>query len=46
MERRSKGGKERNIKGTQKNSKSWQANVLHNPGGGDGIPLNKTTGQL
>lgn len=44
VERRSKGGKERNIKGTQKNSKSWQANVLHNPGGGDGIPLNKTTG--
>lgn len=35
VERRTKGGKERNPKGYQKNSKSLQSNNMHNPGYGD-----------
>ncbi|KAF3437762.1 hypothetical protein FNV43_RR20518 [Rhamnella rubrinervis] len=35
LERRTKGGKERNPKGYQKNSKSLQSNNMHNPGYGD-----------
>lgn len=43
VERRSKGGKDRNAKGLYKNSK-LQTNNSHNPGCGDGIDLNKTSG--
>ncbi|KAI5683721.1 hypothetical protein M9H77_04949 [Catharanthus roseus] len=43
VERRSKGGKERNSKGLQKNSKSLQTNNSHNPGTGDGA-INKISG--
>lgn len=43
VERRSKGGKDRNPKGLHKNSK-LQANNSHNLGCGDGIDLNKTSG--
>lgn len=45
VERRSKGGKERNSKGLQKNSKSLQTNNSHNPGTGDGA-INKISGQI
>lgn len=44
VERRSKGGKERNLKGLQKNSKSLQTNNFHNSGMGDGT-INKISGQ-
>ncbi|XP_059644734.1 microtubule-associated protein RP/EB family member 1A-like [Cornus florida] len=44
VERRSKSGKERNPRGSYKNSKSLQANNSHNPGSGDGMGVNKTSG--
>ncbi|CAL9031247.1 PREDICTED: microtubule-associated protein RP/EB family member 1A [Prunus mume] len=44
VERRCKGGKDRYPKGSQKSSKSLQANNLHNPGSGDTVGLNKTSG--
>ncbi|KAM0972985.1 hypothetical protein ACFX13_016634 [Malus domestica] len=44
VERRSKGGKDRHPKGAQKISKSLQSSNLHNPGSGDAIGLNKTSG--
>ncbi|KAA8542415.1 hypothetical protein F0562_023449 [Nyssa sinensis] len=46
VERRSKGGRERNHKGFQKNSKSLQANNLHYPGSGDGTGLNRSSGTM
>ncbi|GMP33494.1 hypothetical protein CsSME_00006790 [Camellia sinensis var. sinensis] len=45
VERRSKGGKERYPKGSYKNSKSLQANNLHNSGSGCGIGLGETFGK-
>ncbi|EXB49969.1 Microtubule-associated protein RP/EB family member 3 [Morus notabilis] len=39
VERRGKGGKERNFKGSQKNSKSLQTNNTHNAGSGDAAGL-------
>lgn len=44
VERRGKGGKERNLKGPQKSSKSLQTNNCHNSGMGDGA-INKISGQ-
>ncbi|XP_009369316.2 microtubule-associated protein RP/EB family member 1A [Pyrus x bretschneideri] len=44
VERRCKGGKDRHPKGAQKISKSLQASNLHNPGTGDTVGLNKTSG--
>uniref|UniRef100_A0A5B6YLD4 Protein ATEB1 homolog 2 n=1 Tax=Davidia involucrata TaxID=16924 RepID=A0A5B6YLD4_DAVIN len=44
VERRSKGGRERDLKGSHKNSKSLQTNNSHNPGSGDGMGHNKTSG--
>ncbi|BFG32746.1 microtubule-associated protein RP/EB family member 1A [Prunus yedoensis var. nudiflora] len=44
VERRCKGGKDRYPKGSQKPPKSLQANNLHNPGSGDTVGLNKTSG--
>ncbi|KAF8390225.1 hypothetical protein HHK36_024750 [Tetracentron sinense] len=44
VERRCKGGKERNPKGSHKHSKSLQANNLPNLGPGNGTGLNKTSG--
>ncbi|KAM2033607.1 hypothetical protein ACFX1T_015465 [Malus domestica] len=44
VERRSKGGKDRHPKGAQKISKSLQSSNLHNPGSGDTVGLNKTSG--
>lgn len=37
LERRSKVGRERNVKGSQRNAKSLQTNNCHNPGLGEGI---------
>ncbi|KAF5957632.1 hypothetical protein HYC85_004857 [Camellia sinensis] len=45
VERRSKGGKERYPKGSYKNSKSLQANNLHNSGSGCGIGLGTKQGK-
>ncbi|KAI8019398.1 Microtubule-associated protein RP/EB family member 1A [Camellia lanceoleosa] len=45
VERRSKGGKERYPKGSYKNSKSLQANNLHNSGSGSGIGLGTKQGK-
>ncbi|KAL2492919.1 Microtubule-associated protein RP/EB family member 1B [Abeliophyllum distichum] len=44
VERRCKGGKERNIKGSQKISKSLQTNNSFSSGPGDGIGNNKISG--
>lgn len=44
VERRSKVGKDRNFKGSNKNSKSLQANNLHHQGSVDGMGVNKTSG--
>ncbi|CAI9753870.1 unnamed protein product [Fraxinus pennsylvanica] len=44
VERRCKGGKERNIKGSQKISKSLQTNSSFNSGSGDGLGNNKISG--
>ncbi|KAB2633502.1 microtubule-associated protein RP/EB family member 1A [Pyrus ussuriensis x Pyrus communis] len=44
VERRCKGGKDRHPRGAQKISKSLQASNLHNPGTGDTVGLNKTSG--
>ncbi|KAA8540949.1 hypothetical protein F0562_024913 [Nyssa sinensis] len=45
VERRSsKGGRERNLKGSHKNSKSLQTNNSHNPGSGDGMSYNRISG--
>ncbi|KAL2935107.1 Microtubule-associated protein RP/EB family member 1B [Bienertia sinuspersici] len=44
VERRCKGGKDRTLKITQKNSKCMQANNLQNPGSGDRDGPRKTTG--
>ncbi|XP_011009581.1 PREDICTED: microtubule-associated protein RP/EB family member 1A-like [Populus euphratica] len=41
VERRSKGGKDRNSKGSQKTTKSLQANNMHNSASGDPVDLNK-----
>ncbi|KAJ6977346.1 hypothetical protein NC653_029297 [Populus alba x Populus x berolinensis] len=41
VERRSKGGKDRNSKGSQKTTKSLQANNMHNSASGDTVDLNK-----
>ncbi|KAG8379165.1 hypothetical protein BUALT_Bualt07G0059800 [Buddleja alternifolia] len=41
VERRTKGGKERNVKGSQKSSKSLQTNNSLNSGSGDGMGNNK-----
>ncbi|XP_060670746.1 microtubule-associated protein RP/EB family member 1A isoform X2 [Ziziphus jujuba] len=46
VERRSKGGKERNPKGSQKNSKSLQSNNMHNPGYGDTVGLKTTARKI
>jgi hypothetical protein len=46
IERRGKGLKDRNTKGSQKNPKSLQTNNMHNPGSGDTVGLNKASGQL
>ncbi|XP_062116486.1 microtubule-associated protein RP/EB family member 1B isoform X1 [Humulus lupulus] len=43
VERRVKGGKERNTKGSQKNSKSLQTNNIHNSSSGDAAGL-RTSG--
>ncbi|KAB2089676.1 hypothetical protein ERO13_A03G065600v2 [Gossypium hirsutum] len=43
VERRLKGGKERNSKGSLKSSKSLQANNLHNLASGDAAGINKNT---
>nr|KJB19329.1 hypothetical protein B456_003G095700 [Gossypium raimondii] len=43
VERRLKGGKERNLKGSLKSSKSLQANNLHNLASGDAAGINKNT---
>ncbi|XP_022737060.1 microtubule-associated protein RP/EB family member 1A-like isoform X2 [Durio zibethinus] len=43
VERRLKGGKERNLKGSHKSSKSLQANNLHNSASGDTAAINKNT---
>ncbi|KAL2244250.1 microtubule-associated protein RP/EB family member 1B [Sesamum indicum] len=44
MERRTKGGKEKNLKGSQKNFKSLQTNNSLNPGSCDGTGSNKISG--
>lgn len=44
IERRSKGVKDRNPKGSQKNPRSLQANNMHNTGAGDTVGVNKATG--
>ncbi|KAL9372571.1 hypothetical protein Peur_034815 [Populus x canadensis] len=44
VERRSKGGKDRNSKSSQKTTKSLQANNMHNSGSGDTVDLNKMSG--
>lgn len=46
VERRVKGGKERNSKGSHKSSKSLQANNLHNSASGDIAGINKNSGLL
>ncbi|XWS37460.1 hypothetical protein CRYUN_Cryun19dG0044800 [Craigia yunnanensis] len=43
VERRLKGGKERNLKGSNKSSKSLQANNLHNSASGDTTGINKNS---
>ncbi|XVF09099.1 hypothetical protein REPUB_Repub07fG0062000 [Reevesia pubescens] len=43
VERRLKGGKERNPKGSHKSSKSLQANNLHNSASGDTAGINKNS---
>ncbi|XP_021287182.1 microtubule-associated protein RP/EB family member 1A [Herrania umbratica] len=43
VERRVKGGKERNSKGSHKSSKSLQANNLHNSASGDITSINKNS---
>ncbi|OMO79109.1 hypothetical protein COLO4_24545 [Corchorus olitorius] len=43
VERRLKGGKERNLKGSHKSSKSLQANNLHNSASGDTAAVNKNS---
>ncbi|KAL0342619.1 UNVERIFIED_CONTAM: Microtubule-associated protein RP/EB family member 1A [Sesamum calycinum] len=44
VERRTKGGKEKNVKGSQKNFKSLQTNNSLNPGSCDGTGSNKISG--
>ncbi|KAJ6888536.1 microtubule-associated protein RP/EB family member 1A [Populus alba x Populus x berolinensis] len=44
VERRSKGGKDRNSKGSQKTTKSLRANNMHNSASGDTVDLNKMSG--
>ncbi|KAJ6418387.1 hypothetical protein OIU84_001708 [Salix udensis] len=44
VERRSKGGKDRNSKGSQKTTKSLHANNMHNSASGDTVDLNKMSG--
>ncbi|KAJ6882083.1 microtubule-associated protein RP/EB family member 1A [Populus alba x Populus x berolinensis] len=44
VERRSKGWKDRNSKGSQKTTKSLQANNMHNSASGDTVDLNKMSG--
>lgn len=46
VERRCKGVKDRNPKGSQKNPRSLQTNNMHNHGSGDTVGLNKASGQL
>lgn len=45
VERRNKIGKDRNSRGSQKISKSLQANNMHNSASGDHADLNKMSGQ-
>ncbi|CAK7322842.1 unnamed protein product [Dovyalis caffra] len=45
LERRSKGGRDRNSRGSQKTTKSLQANYMHNSASGDTVDLNKISGQ-
>lgn len=44
VERRCKGVKDRNPKGSQKNPRSLQTNNMHNPGSGDTVGLKKASG--
>ncbi|KAJ6749154.1 MICROTUBULE-ASSOCIATED PROTEIN RP/EB FAMILY MEMBER 1B [Salix purpurea] len=44
VERRIKGGKDRNSKGSQKTTKSLHANNMHNSASGDTVDLNKMSG--
>ncbi|KAF3944995.1 hypothetical protein ACB098_04G109600 [Castanea mollissima] len=44
VERRCKGVKDRNPKGSQKNPRSLQTNNMHNHGSGDTVGLNKASG--
>lgn len=46
VERRCKGVKDRNPKGSQKNPRSLQTNNMHNHGSGDTVGLNKASGEL
>jgi hypothetical protein len=45
VERRVKGGKDRNIKGLR-SSKSLQSNAMNNSGSGDALNLHRTSGWL
>ncbi|KDP31234.1 hypothetical protein JCGZ_11610 [Jatropha curcas] len=44
VERRIKGGKDRNSKGCPKTSKSLQSNIMHNSASGEPVGLSKTSG--
>lgn len=44
VERRGKGGKDRNVKSSLKNSKSLQTNIMNNPASGNTLNPNKTSG--
>ncbi|KAH8487109.1 hypothetical protein Peur_069535 [Populus x canadensis] len=45
LERRSKGGRDRNSRGSQKNTKPQQASNMHNSSSGYTVDLNKMSGQ-
>ncbi|KAL9375199.1 hypothetical protein Peur_032078 [Populus x canadensis] len=45
LERRSKGGRDRNSRGSQKTTKSQQASNMHNSSSGYTVDLNKMSGQ-
>ncbi|KAG6746955.1 hypothetical protein POTOM_049331 [Populus tomentosa] len=45
LERRSKGGRDRNSRGSQKTTKSQQASNMHNSASGYTVDLNKMSGQ-
>ncbi|KAJ7956375.1 Microtubule-associated protein RP/EB [Quillaja saponaria] len=44
VERRTRGGKDRNLKGSLKNSKSLQTNIMNNSGSGDTVTHNRNSG--